>query len=465
MKIDPRAGKPATPDMLVDVPRLMTAYYTLHPDVHVAAQRVAFGTSGHRGSSLDTAFNESHILATTQAICDYRRGQEITGPLFLGADTHALSASAWASALEVLAANGVEVRIDAEHGYTPTPVVSHAILVHNRPRPKARADGIVITPSHNPPRDGGFKYNPPHGGPAETAVTRWIEERANALLGDDNTQVQRVTFERATQAATTRPHDFMGAYVADLANVVDMEAVKRSGLRFGVDPLGGAGVAYWGRIAEHYGLPLTVVSAEVDPTFRFMTVDWDGQIRMDPSSPYAMQRLLHLKNRFDVAWACDTDHDRHGVVTAGAGLLNPNHYLAAAIAYLFAHRPSWPAAAGVGKTLVSTSMIDRVAGRLGRPLVEVPVGFKWFVPGLTDGTLAFGGEESAGASTAPERRDGVDDRQGWHRARVAGGGDDGGDRPRPGCPLRRTWLETLGTSPISALTRRPPRRRGPPCGN
>lgn len=405
MKIDPRAGKPATPDMLVDVPQLMTAYYTRHPDVHVPAERVAFGTSGHRGSSLDSAFNEPHILAITQAICDYRRGQGITGPLFLGADTHALSASASASALEVLAANGVEVRIDAGHGYTPTPVVSHAILVHNRPRPTARADGIVITPSHNPPRDGGFKYNPPHGGPAETAVTRWIEDRANALLGDDNKQVQRVTFERAMQAATTRPHDFMGAYVPDLANVVDMEAVKRSGLRFGVDPLGGAGVAYWGRIAEHYGLPLTVVSDEVDPTFRFMTVDWDGQIRMDPSSPYAMQRLLHLKNRFDVAWACDTDHDRHGVVTAAAGLLNPNHYLAAAIAYLFGHRPSWPAAAGVGKTLVSTSMIDRVAARLGRPLLEVPVGFKWFVPGLTDGTLAFGGEESAGASLL--RRDGT----------------------------------------------------------
>jgi phosphoglucomutase len=404
MKIDPCAGKPATPAMLVDVPRLMTAYYTREPDVHLPGQRVAFGTSGHRGSALDTAFNESHILAITQAICDYRRAQGIDGPLFLGADTHALSASAWASALEVLAANEVEVRIDDQDGYTPTPVVSHAILAHNRTRPAALSDGIVITPSHNPPRDGGFKYNPPHGGPAETAVTGWIEDRANALLVAGNAQVKQVPFTRAQHATTTRRHDFMGAYVPDLANVVDMEALQHSGLRLGVDPLGGAGVAYWGRIAEHFGLPLTVVSDEVDPTFRFMTVDWDGQIRMDCSSPYAMQRLLHLKDRFDVAWACDTDHDRHGIVTAAAGLLNPNHYLAAAVAYLFAHRPSWPSSAGIGKTLVSTSMIDRVATRLGRPLVEVPVGFKWFVPGLTDGTLAFGGEESAGASLL--RRDG-----------------------------------------------------------
>jgi len=404
MKIDPHAGKLATPSMLVDVPRLMTAYYTRRPDVNVPAQRVAFGTSGHRGSSLDTAFNEAHIVAITQAICDYRRGQRIDGPLFLGADTHALSASAWASALEVLAANGVEVRVDSQHGYTPTPVVSHAILVHNRTPSAARADGIVITPSHNPPRDGGFKYNPPHGGPAEAAITGWIENRANALLADDNAQVKRVSFDRAQHAAATRSHDFMGSYIPDLGNVVDMEVLKHSGLRLGVDPLGGAGVAYWGRIAEHFGLPLTVVSDEVDPTFRFMTVDWDGQIRMDCSSPYAMQRLLHLKRQFDVAWACDTDHDRHGIVTSAAGLLNPNHYLAAAIAYLFAHRPSWPASAGVGKTLVSTSMIDRVVSRLGRPLVEVPVGFKWFVPGLTDGALAFGGEESAGASLL--RRDG-----------------------------------------------------------
>lgn len=390
--------------MLVDVPRLMTAYYTRRPDMAVPAQRVAFGTSGHRGSSFDTAFNESHITAITQAICDHRRREGIDGPLFLGADTHALSASAWASALEVLAANDVEVRIDSQGGYTPTPVVSHAILVHNLGRPAARADGIVITPSHNPPQDGGFKYNPPHGGPAETAITGWIEARANALLAADNTEVKRVPFDRAARAATTRPHDYMGSYIPDLGNVVDMEVVKQSGLRFGVDPLGGAGVAYWGRIADRFGLPLTVVSDEVDPTFRFMTVDWDGQIRMDCSSPYAMQRLIHLKDRFDVAWACDTDHDRHGVVTASAGLLNPNHYLAVAVAYLLGHRPSWPTAAGIGKTVVTSSMIDRVASRHGRPLVEVPVGFKWFVPGLTNGTLAFGGEESAGATVL--RRDG-----------------------------------------------------------
>jgi phosphoglucomutase len=405
MKVDPRAGKPATPDMLVDVPRLMTAYYTRIPDPAVGAQRVSFGTSGHRGSSLDSAFNESHILAITQAICDYRGGQGTAGPLYLGADTHALSSSAWASALEVLAANEVQVRIDAQHGYTPTPVVSHAILTYNRAGHADRADGIVITPSHNPPRDGGFKYNPPSGGPAETDATRWIEDRANALLTSGNTAVRRIPFERASRAPGTRPHDYLDAYIPDLASVVDMEAIKRADLRLGVDPLGGAGVAYWGRIAEFYGLPLTVVSTEVDPTFRFMTVDWDGQIRMDCSSPYAMQRLLKLKAQFDVAWACDTDHDRHGIVTGTTGLLNPNHYLAAAIDYLFAHRPDWPADAGVGKTLVSTSMIDRVTARLGRRLVEVPVGFKWFVPGFSDGSLAFGGEESAGASLL--RRDGT----------------------------------------------------------
>ena len=329
----------------------------------------------------------------------------ITGPLFLGADTHALSASAWASALEVLAANGVPVRIDSHHGYTPTPVVSHAILVHNQPRPTDRADGIVITPSHNPPRDGGFKYNPPHGGPADTQVTDWIQGRANELLADGLRAVKRIPFERARRADTTRGHAFMDSYVSDLASVVDMEVLKHAGVRLGVDPLGGAGVEYWGRIAEHFGVPLTVVSDEVDPTFRFMTVDWDGKIRMDCSSPYAMRRLIDLRHHYDVAWACDTDHDRHGIVTSSAGLLNPNHYLAAAVAYLFAHRPNWPATAGVGKTLVSTSMIDRVAARLGRSLVEVPVGFKWFVPGFMDGTLAFGGEESAGASLL--RRDGT----------------------------------------------------------
>ncbi|MEO8029933.1 MAG: phosphoglucomutase (alpha-D-glucose-1,6-bisphosphate-dependent) [Gemmatimonadota bacterium] len=405
MRVDPRAGKPATPDMLVNVPRLITEYYSRTPDPSVPAQRVSFGTSGHRGSSLDCAFNESHILAITQAICEYRARQGTAGPLYLGADTHALSTSAWASALEVLAANAVQVRIGSHYGYTPTPVVSHAILGYNNGGHRDRADGIVITPSHNPPRDGGFKYNPPHGGPADTSVTGWVQDRANALLADGNKAVKRIPFERARRASTTRPHDYMDAYIPDLASVVDMDAIRHADLRLGVDPLGGAGVAYWGRIAEHFGLPLTVVSEEVDPTFRFMTVDWDGQIRMDCSSPYAMQRLISLKTQFDVAWACDTDHDRHGIVTGSAGLLNPNHYLAAAIEYLFAHRPAWPASAGVGKTLVSTSMIDRVTARLGRRLVEVPVGFKWFVPGLIDGALAFGGEESAGASLL--RRDGT----------------------------------------------------------
>jgi len=405
MTIDPRAGKPAEPSMLENVPWLMTAFYTRRPDASVPAQRVAFGTSGHRGSALDAAFNDDHILAITQAICEYRRQQAITGPLFLGADTHALSASAWASALEVLAGNGVNVRIDDRDGYTPTPVISHAILTHNRGRKTGLADGIVVTPSHNPPRDGGFKYNPPSGGPADTHVTGWIQDRANAILADELRAVKRILFDRAKSAATTHRHDFMGAYIGDLANVVDMEALRHAGLTFGVDPLGGAGVQYWGMIAERYGVPLTVVSDVVDPTFRFMTVDWDGEIRMDCSSPYAMQRLIAQKDRFDVAWACDTDHDRHGIVTRKAGLLNSNHYLAAAIAYLFAHRPQWPATAGVGKTVVSTSMIDRVASRLGRPLLEVPVGFKWFVDGLLDATLAFGGEESAGASLL--RRDGT----------------------------------------------------------
>jgi phosphoglucomutase len=391
--------------MLVNVPRLMTAYYTQRPDMSVSGQCVAFGTSGHRGSALDVSFNERHILAITQAICDYRRHHAITGPLFLGADTHALSASAWASAIEVLAANGVTVMIDDRHGYTPTPVVSHAILTHNRGRRADLADGIVVTPSHNPPRDGGFKYNPPHGGPADTQVTGWIQDRANALLTDELRGVKRMPFDRACRAATTRRHDFMDSYIRDLANVVDMDALRHAGLRLGVDPMGGAGVQYWEMIAERYQVPIAVVSDEVDPTFRFMSVDWDGKIRMDCSSPYAMQRLIGLKDRFDVAWACDTDHDRHGIVTRGAGLLNPNRFLAAAIGYLFPHRPNWPATAGIGKTVVSTSMIDRVGARLGRPLVEVPVGFKWFVEGFVNGTLAFGGEESAGASFL--RRDGT----------------------------------------------------------
>jgi phosphoglucomutase len=403
--IDPRAGTPATDDMLVDVPRLMTAYYAEHPEVGEPAQRVAFGTSGHRGSSLDVAFNEDHILAMTQAICEHRRAAGITGPLFLGADTHALSIAAWTTALEVLAAHEVQVRIDADGGYTPTPVVSHAIRTHNRPPGAARADGIVITPSHNPPRDGGFKYNPPHGGPADTDVTTTIQQRANALLADGLREVRRIPFARAHRAAGTVRHDYVSAYVRDLAAVVDMDAIRDSGLALGVDPLGGAGVHYWGRIADEFRLPLTVVSEVVDPTFRFMTVDWDGRIRMDCSSPYAMGRLLGLKEQYDVAWACDTDHDRHGIVTRAAGLLNPNHYLAVAIAFLFAHRPRWAATTGVGKTIVSTSMIDRVTARLGRPLVEVPVGFKWFVDGLAGGTLGFVGEESAGASLL--RRDGT----------------------------------------------------------
>jgi phosphoglucomutase len=411
MSIDPRAGKPAEPSMLVDVPRLMTAFYTLRPDASVPGQRVSFGTSGHRGSAFDTSFNEDHIVAMTQAICEYRLQQSISGPLFLGADTHALSRCAWASAVEVLAANGVDVMIDGRadradsDGYTPTPVVSHAILTYNRGRSSNLADGIVVTPSHNPPRDGGFKYNPPNGGPADTHVTGWIQNRANELLASELREVKRISFTRALAAATTHRHDFMGSYIGDLASVVNMDALRNSGLKLGVDPLGGAGTHYWGRIAERYGIPLTVVSEAIDPTFRFMTVDWDGKIRMDCSSPYAMQGFLDIKDRFDVAWACDTDHDRHGIVTRKAGLLNPNHYLAVAISYLFASRPQWPAQAGVGKTIVSTSLIDRVAARLGRPLVEVPVGFKWFVKGLVSGSLAFGGEESAGASFL--RRDGT----------------------------------------------------------
>jgi phosphoglucomutase len=404
MSDSPRAGRPAEPADLANIPRLLTAYYTLCPDPAVPAQRVVFGTSGHRGSALDVAFNEAHILAATQAICVHRREQRIDGPLFLGIDTHALSEPAFASALEVLAANGVTVHVDTQAGYTPTPAVSHAILTHNRGRTTHLADGIVVTPSHNPPEDGGYKYNPPTGGPADAHVTGWIQEKANALLAADLEGVKRMPFERARRAATTRPYDYLGAYVDDLPQVVDLDAIRAAQISLGVDPLGGAGVHYWGRIAEQYRLPLTVVSAEVDPTFRFMTLDWDGRIRMDCSSPHAMQRLIAMRDRFDVAWACDTDHDRHGIVARSAGLLNPNHYLAVAIAHLFAHRPGWPAAAAVGKTLVSSGLIDRVVARLGRRLVEVPVGFKWFVDGLLDGSLGFGGEESAGASFL--RRDG-----------------------------------------------------------
>ena len=404
MKIDPRAGNPAEPSMLVDVPELIAAYYTQVPDPSVPEQRVAFGTSGHRGCAFERSFNERHVLAISQAICRYRSQRNIDGPLFLGMDTHALSGPALATALEVLAANGVEVMIATGDEFTPTPAVSHAILTYNRGRDRGLSDGIVVTPSHNPPHDGGFKYNPPSGGPADSDVTGWIEASANELLENGLQGVKRMSLERALHAATTHRHDYLDAYVSDLGTVLDMEVIRGSQLHMGVDPLGGAGVHYWGAIAERYGLDLTVVNGEVDPTFRFMTVDWDGQIRMDPSSPYAMRRLIDLKDRFEIAFACDTDHDRHGIVVRSAGLLPPNHYLAAAVFYLFGHRPQWRTEAAVGKTVVSSQMIDRIAARIGRRLYEVPVGFKWFVQGLLDGSLGFGGEESAGASFV--RRDG-----------------------------------------------------------
>ena len=404
MKVSPLAGKTADQSALVNVPRLITAYYAEAPDPAVPAQRVAFGTSGHRGSSLERAFNEDHILAISQAICLYRQEQQIDGPLFLGLDTHALSVPALTSALEVLAANGVEVMLAQGDEYTPTPVISHAILTYNRGRQRGLADGIVLTPSHNPPQDGGFKYNPPNGGPAETGITGWIETKANELLEASLHGVKRLSYAKALRAATTHRYDYLTAYVSELGSVVDMEAIHGAGISLGVDPLGGAGVHYWGRLAERYGLNLTVVNETVDPTFRFMTLDWDGQIRMDPSSPYAMQRLIGLKDRYQIAFACDTDHDRHGIVTRGAGLLPPNHYLAVAIFYLFQHRPNWRQEAAVGKTLVSSQMIDRVTAKLGRKLCEVPVGFKWFVDGLLDGSFGFVGEESAGATFV--RRDG-----------------------------------------------------------
>jgi phosphoglucomutase len=410
MAIDPRAGKPPEPSDLVDVPKLVAAYFSERPDPLIPSQRVAFGTSGHRGSSLDGSFNEAHILAITQAICHYRAKQGYGGPVFLGIDTHALSGPAFASALEVLAGNRVDVRIDSAGGYTPTPVISHAILTYNARRGRAAgglADGIVVTPSHNPPRYGGFKYNPPNGGPADTDITRWIEDAANAFLADGLRGVSRVPYARARHAPTVHAYPYLDRYIGDLPTVVDLEAIRASGLKLGVDPLGGASVAYWSAIADRHRLDLEVVNTVVDPTFRFMTLDWDGQIRMDPSSVYAMARMVSLRDRFDVAFANDADADRHGVVTRGAGLLPPNHYLSAAIAYLFdgKNRPGWPASAGVGKTLVSSGMIDRVAASLKRPLVEVPVGFKWFVDGLLSGTLGFGGEESAGAAFL--RRDGT----------------------------------------------------------
>jgi len=405
MPVSPYAGKPADPSLLTNVPRLVTAYYTGQPDPSVPSERVAFGTSGHRGCSLDNAFNEAHILAITQAICLYRTEQRIDGPLFIGIDTHALSEPAFASALEVLAANGVEVMVDADDGYTPTPVISHAVLTYNRGRRRGLADGIVITPSHNPPRFGGFKYDPPHGGPADEHVTEWIERQSNALIADGLRGVARVPFERARKASTTHSHNYLQSYVSDLLSVVDMEAIRDSKVHIGVDPLGGASVAYWDAISDTYSLNLEVVNHAIDPTFRFMTADWDGQIRMDPSSPYAMARMVALKERFDVAFASDTDADRHGIVSHSQGLLDPNHYLSVAIGYLFANRPAWPASVAVGKTLVSSSMIDRVAARAKRRLVEVPVGFKWFVEGLVDGSIGFCGEESSGATFL--RRDGT----------------------------------------------------------
>jgi phosphoglucomutase len=404
MTIHPLAGKPVPKDLLVDTDNLRREYYAHKPDFADRGQRVSFGTSGHRGSSLRSSFNETHVLAITQAICDYRRRQGISGPLYLGKDTHALSEPAFATALEVLAANSVETMIDSKAEYTPTPAVSHAILTFNVGRTTGLADGIVITPSHNPPEDGGLKYNPPSGGPADTAVTRWIEDRANDLISRDLGAVARMPYDTARRAATTHAHDYVEAYVAELGTVVDLEVIRDARLKIGIDPLGGASVAFWRPIAERFGLDLEVVNGTVDPTFRFMSLDWDGQVRMDCSSPYAMANLIELKDRFDIAFGNDPDADRHGIVTRTGGLMNPNHYLASAIFYLFTHRPEWRAEAAVGKTIVSSSSIDRVADKLGRALVEVPVGFKWFVPGLIGGTLGFGGEESAGASFL--RRDG-----------------------------------------------------------
>jgi phosphoglucomutase len=404
MKISPKAGQPAEPGILIDVTKLSDAYYTQRPDPSIPAQRVSFGTSGHRGCSLNNSFNEAHIIAITQAICLYRKEQGIDGPLFIGFDTHALSEPAFKSALEVLAGNNVDVMVDINNSYTPTPVISHAILSRNRGRKQGLADGIVITPSHNPPRFGGFKYDPPHGGPADTHVTTWIEEHANAIIADDLRDVVRIPIERARTAPTVHRHEYLNSYISDLPAILDLQAIKDSKVRIGVDPLGGASVAYWDAIGERYGLNLQVVNHTIDPTFSFMTVDWDGEIRMDPSSAYAMARIVGLKDRFDVAFAADTDADRHGVVSRSQGLLDPNHYLSVAISYLFANRPSWARTVAVGKTVVSSSMIDRVAAHLNRRLIEVPVGFKWFVEGLIDGAIGFCGEESSGATFL--RRDG-----------------------------------------------------------
>ncbi len=397
-KINPLAGKLAPQSLLINITKLVTAYYSDVPNPAVPAQRVAFGTSGHRGSAFERSFNESHVLAITQAICDYRKQRGINGPLFLGIDTHALSMPAWASVLEVLAANGVDVMLAERDEFTPTPAISHAILRYNRLRPAGLADGIVITPSHNPPEDGGIKYNPPTGGPADVGITGWIESRANQLLKIGLQGVQRMPYEKALRASTTHRYDFLNTYVNELSEVIDMDVIRGAQIKLGVDPLGGAGVHYWPAIAERYGLDLTVINDEVDPTFRFMTIDWDGQIRMDPSSPFVMKNLVGVKDRFDIAFACDADHDRHGIVTRSEGLLPTNHYLAVAMHYLFQNRPNWPSEAAVGKTVVSSQMIDRIAKKLGRKLYEVPVGFKWFVEGLFSGTLGFAGEESAGAT-------------------------------------------------------------------
>ncbi len=403
-KLSPLAGKPVSASMLVDVARLTAAYFSGKPDPKIAAQRVAFGTSGHRGSAFDNSFNEAHILAISQAICLYRKQKGIDGPLFVGIDTHALSIPALASALEVFSANGVDTMIDEHDGYTPTPVISHAILTYNRGRDRGLADGIVITPSHNPPEDGGFKYNPPSGGPADTDVTGWIERAANAFLEKSLAGIRRISFEQALRSSNTHRHNYIDPYVRDLASVVDMDAIRASGIKIGIDPLGGAAIDYWPAIIARYGIVATVVNEKVDPTFAFMTADWDGRIRMDCSSPYAMKRLVALSGEFDVAFANDTDADRHGIVTRSGGLMNPNHYLAAAISYLYDHRPAWNGNCAIGKTIVSSAIIDRLAARLGRKLIEVPVGFKWFVDGLLNGALGFGGEESAGASFL--RRDG-----------------------------------------------------------
>lgn len=400
MKNNPAAGMLLDESSLTNIPELISAYYTNIPDAGIASQRISFGTSGHRGSSLNYAFNQTHILAISQAICSYREQQKISGPLFIGIDTHALSLPAFISAMEVLAANGVVVMFAGKNAYTPTPVISHAILKYNKGRTAGLADGIVITPSHNPPQDGGFKYNPPHGGPAESAITKFIENHANKLMESGNREIKRVSYQKALQSDSTHVHDFLNDYIVDLNNVIKMDLIRDSGISIGVDPLGGAGIHYWEPIAEHYKINLSVVNKRIDPTFRFMTADWDGQIRMDPSSAFAMQSLIKYKDQFDISFSCDTDHDRHGIVTKSSGLIPPNHYLSVAIDYLFRNRPGWSKEAGIGKTLVSSQMIDRVAKKLGRKLYEVPVGFKWFVEGCLDGSLAFVGEESAGASFA-----------------------------------------------------------------